>query len=464
MNMYRKYIENLIEWKNSHNRKPLMVWGARQVGKTYLIKEIFAKEYFPNKYIYVDCRTERSFVDYCMEHVNAKEIIEYLSLDRDMVIDKDTLLIFDEAQECLPIITLMKYFCQDFKEIPVIVTGSMVRIKIQRENRKRGLGNKDKFLFPVGKINQLTIYPMNFEEFLLNRNKQLYDSVLTAYKNNKICEELIHNKALEVFYEYLLIGGMPEVVDTFIETGSYQEARETLKDLYDNYLADMDLYQASPESIVRSKKIFENIYTQLNKESKNFKVSLIEKDAKSRNMRSPIDWLELAYLINKASLVKENVTIPLIDSDESLYRLYLSDIGIFSYQSRINATTFIDKNTRNSLSGIFFENYVASELVKAGYKLFYWKGKENSEFEFIIEYDSTVIPIDVKKSRGSLDSLDKFKNHNKLFVAIKISENKYGYDVNNKILTVPFYYVPFLINTLQKGEINELINMGKTCN
>ncbi|MDD6226152.1 MAG: AAA family ATPase, partial [Bacilli bacterium] len=147
--MYRKYIENLIEWKNSHNRKPLMVWGARQVGKTYLIKEIFAKEYFPNKYIYVDCRTERSFVDYCMEHVNAKEIIEYLSLDKDMVIDKDTLLIFDEVQECLPIITLMKYFCQDFKEIPVIVTGSMVRIKIQRENRKRGLGNKDKFLFPV---------------------------------------------------------------------------------------------------------------------------------------------------------------------------------------------------------------------------------------------------------------------------------------------------------------------------
>ena len=305
---------------------------------------------------------------------------------------------------------------------------------------------------------------MNFEEFLLNRNKQLYDSVLTAYKNNKICEELIHNKALEVFYEYLLIGGMPEVVDTFIETGSYQEARETLKDLYDNYLADMDLYQASPESIVRSKKIFENIYTQLNKESKNFKVSLIEKDAKSRNMRSPIDWLELAYLINKASLVKENVTIPLIDSDESLYRLYLSDIGIFSYQSRINATTFIDKKARNSLSGIFFENYVASELVKAGYKLFYWKGKGNSEFEFIIEYDSTVIPIDVKKSRGSLDSLDKFKNHNKLFVAIKISENKYGYDVNNKILTVPFYYVPFLINTLQKGEINGLINMGKMCN
>lgn len=462
--MYRKYIENLIEWKESFNRKPLIVWGARQVGKTYLIKEIFAKEFFPNKYIYVDCRTEHNFVDYCIEHVNAKEVIEYLSLDRDMVIDKDTLLIFDEAQECLPIITLMKYFCQDFKEIPVIVSGSMVRIKIQREHSRRGLGNKNQFLFPVGKINQLTIYPMNFEEFLLNRNKQLYDKILSTYKSNKICDEIVHNKALEVFYEYLLIGGMPEVVDTFIKTNSYQIAKETLKDLYDNYLADMDLYQASPESIVRAKKIFENIYTQLNKGSKNFKVSLIEKDAKGRSMRSPIDWLSLAYLINKASLVKENVTIPLIDSDESLFRLYLSDIGVFSYQSRINATTFIDKKSRNSLSGIFFENYVALELVRAGYKLFYWKGKENAEFEFIVEYDSTVIPINVKKSRGTLASLEKFKNHNKLFLAIKISENKYGYDENNKILTIPFYYVPFLINTLKEGAINDLLNSGKKCN
>lgn len=134
-----------------------------------------------------------------MEHVNAKEVIEYLSLDRDMVIDKDTLLIFDEAQECLPIITLMKYFCQDFKEIPVIACGSMVRIKIQREHSRRGKGNRNQFLFPVGKINQLTIYPMNFEEFLLNRNKQLYEKILTTYKSNKICDEIVHNKALEVF-------------------------------------------------------------------------------------------------------------------------------------------------------------------------------------------------------------------------------------------------------------------------
>lgn len=358
----------------------------------------------------------------------------------------------------------MKYFCQDYREIPVIVTGSMVRIKIQRENRKRGKGSKDKFLFPVGKINQLTIYPMNFEEFLINRNKVLYDNLLESFDKGQKCEELIHNKAIEAFFEYMLVGGMPEAVDVFLETGSYQESRETLKELYDNYLADMDLYQASPESIVRSKKIFENIFTQLNKESKNFKSTFIEDGSKNREMRSPIDWLSLAYIVNKASLIKGKVTIPLIDSDESLYRLYLADIGMFSYQSKINPTTFIDKESRNTLSGIFFENYFATELVNADYKLFYWKGKGSSEFEFVIEYDSNIIPIDVKKTKGSLDSLEKYKNHNKLFLAIKITENRFGYDEKNKVLTIPFYYVPFLINTLKKGALNSFIDDVKKYN
>ena len=137
---------------------------------------------------------------------------------------------------------------------------------------------------------------------------------------------------------------------------------------------------------------------------------------------------------------------------------------MFSYQSKINPTTFIDKESRNTLSGIFFENYFATELVNADYKLFYWKGKGNSEFEFVIEYDSNIIPIDVKKTKGSLDSLEKYKNHNKLFLAIKITENRFGYDEKNKVLTIPFYYVPFLINTLKKGALNSFIDDVKKYN
>lgn len=132
-----------------------------------------------------------------------------------MEIKSDTLLIFDEAQECLPIVTLMKYFCQERKEIPVIVTGSMVKIKIQRENRKRGNAKRGQFLFPVGKINQLTIYPLDFEEFLYNENRLLYVAIRDSYVNKTPIDELLHQKALKCFHDYLMLGGMPEVVDVF---------------------------------------------------------------------------------------------------------------------------------------------------------------------------------------------------------------------------------------------------------
>ena len=429
-----------------------MVWGARQVGKSYLIKNLFAERYFKNNYIYVDCRTDYEFVNYCESHVNASDVINYLSLDRGIKISEKTLIIFDEAQECLPIVTLMKYFCQDFREIPIIVTGSMVRIKIQREDRKRGNGSNSKFLFPVGKINQLTMYQLDFEEFLYNANKVLYDSLKDSYDTKCEIDDMLHNKALDYFYDYLMLGGMPEVVNEYLTSKSYQSAREILVDLYDNYLGDMDLYQASPESIVRSKKVFECIYQQLNKESKNFKSSLIEKNLKNRDLRTPIDWLSLAFLINKSELVKENATIPLNNSNESLYRLYLSDMGLFTYQSNINPKLFLSNDGRNTLSGIFFENYVAIELVNYGYKLFYWKGKNDSEFEFIIENESTIIPIDVKKNKGKLYSLERFKEHNKLNYAVKISKNKYGFNEENRVLTIPFYFLPFYLKDLREKE------------
>ncbi len=452
--MERKYLSNLEEWLNDSFRKPLMVWGARQVGKSYLIKELFAPRYFKDRYIYVDCRTNHRFTAYCESHTNASEVLNWLALDNGIEIDENTLLIFDEAQECLPIVTLMKYFCQDFRKIPVIVTGSMVRLKIQRENRKRGLGSKNGFLFPIGKINQLTVYPLNFGEFLMNKNKLVYERVIDAFARKESLDEVTHKKAMDIFYEYLLVGGMPEAVDVYLKTGSLQKSRQILKDLYDNYLSDMELYQASPESVVRAKKIFENIYSELNKQSKNFKPSLIEEKKKVRDMLSPIDWLSLAHLIHKSSLVKEKVTIPFIESNESLFRLYLSDIGMFSYQSDINATTFLSDEVGNSLSGIFYENYVASEIVESGMKLFYWEGKGNAEFEFLLQDKDGIVPVDVKKSRGNLNSLSKFIEHNKFAYALKISANRYGFDKEKRILTIPYYFLFLYLSALAKGEFS----------
>jgi len=435
--MNRKYLVQLEKWMKTPHRKPLIIWGARQVGKTYLIRELFAKKYYPDSFIYIDCRTEYQFTEFCSQHLNVSEIIEYISLYFGKKIDESTLLIFDETQECPAVLTLLKYFHQERPEIPVIVTGSMVRIRLQRISR-RNAKNKG-FLFPVGSIQQFTMYPMTFGEYLLNRNQPLFDAICLAYQRKVPLQADIHKLAMNTFYEYLMIGGMPEAVNTYLETKSYFATHQIIKDLYDNYLADMELYQASPESTVRARKIFQNIFTQLNKESKNFKCSHIVENARYRNLQSPIDWLTMAFVVMRSSLVKEHVTLPLHESDESLFRLYLSDVGMFFSQSGVNAASLLSDSGKNTLSGIFFENYAACELTAAGLPLFFWKGKGDSEFEFVVESDSVVIPIDVKKNRGKMNSLEKFQQHNAYSYAVKVSADTFGFDEKTGILTVPHY-------------------------
>lgn len=449
--MDRNATERLIEWNNSKRKKPLIVWGARQVGKTYLIKDIFAETYYKNSYIYIDCKIEDEIRHFCSETANAGKIIEYISLLKGKQITENTLLIFDEVQECPNIISSLKYFCQDFRQIPVIATGSMVRIKIQRETHKRGASDNSKFLFPVGKINQITVYPMTFDEFLMNSNKVLYETVKKAYEAKKPLDPNIHELAMEQVYKYLLVGGMPEAVETFIDTEKLFESREILKVLYDNYLSDMDLYQASREAVLRSRALFSNIYRELNKESKNFSPGLIEEKSKTRDFATSIQWLTMAHIVNQSYQLKEHITMPLMADNESNFRLFLCDIGMFSYQSGINAASFVSTKRENTLSGIFFENFVASELTAKGHKLFYWRGKSSAELEFIIESSNKLYPIDVKKGRGTLNSIEKFSEHNKYEYAIKVSKNNYGYNSEQKLLTVPFYFLPFVAKDLAEG-------------
>lgn len=450
--MERLALQKLVDWNDTEDRKPLIIWGARQVGKTYLVKEIFANTYYKDSFIYIDFKEEDEIRDFCLNTANAEKIIEFISLQKEKQINEKTLLIFDEIQECPNIISALKYFCQNFRQIPVIATGSMVRIKLQRNVNKKENGSTINFLFPVGKINQLTIYPLSFEEFLLNSNKILYDKLKNAYYMKKSIDESIHQLALDYAYKYMLVGGMPEAVDKYLKTKNYFESRKILIDLYDNYLSDMELYQASRESILRSRLLFSNIYKELNKESKNFSPSLLIEKSKTRDFISAIDWLTITNVVNCSYQLKEHVSMPLIQEGNN-FRLYLSDIGMFSYQSGINATSFISKERENTLSGIFFENFVANELVNQGIKLFYLRGKNTAELEFIVESNNKLFPIDVKKGKGILNSLEKFSNHNKFEFAIKISKNHYGYDENKKILTIPFYYCSFLANDLANGKL-----------
>lgn len=447
--MLRNATNLLTKWNVRNNRKPLIVWGARQVGKTYLVKDIFAEEYYPDAYIYIDFKIEDEIRDFCDYTANAEKIIEYISLYKGKDINKNTLLIFDEIQECPNIISSLKYFCQDFREIPVIATGSMVRIRLQRELTRNG--SAQKFMFPVGKIEQLTIYPLSFDEFLLNSNEKLFNATKKAYESRKPLNSSVHELVLNEFYKYLLIGGMPEAVNTYFESNSFLESRRVLKDLYDNYLSDMELYQASRESCLRSKNLFSNIYRQLNKESKNFSPGFIEEKTKTRDYFHPIQWLTLAHIVNQSFQLKQHVTMPLIPDGEGKFRLFLGDIGMFSYQSGINASSFIAPDKENTLSGIFYENYVANELVAKGIGLYYWRGKNEAELEFIIESDNKLYPLDVKKGKGVLNSLDKFSNQNSFEVAIKVSKNNYGYDHEKKLVTIPFYFMSFLAEDLKNG-------------
>ena len=452
--MKRNALQKLIEWNNNKRKKPMIVWGARQVGKTYLVKDIFAQTYYKDNYIYIDCKIEDEVRDFCTKTANAKKIIEYISLLKGKQIDEKTLLIFDEVQECPNIVSSLKYFCQDFRQIPVIATGSMVRIKIQRETHKRGSGNDGKFLFPVGKINQITIYPMTFDEFLMNSNSMLYDTIKKAYENKTPLDTNIHELAMEQVYKYLLVGGMPEAVEAYIDGENLFESRELLKVLYDNYLSDMELYQASPEAILRSRTLFTNIFNELNKESKNFSPGLIEEKSKTRDYATSIQWLTMAHIVNQSFQLKEHITMPLMPDNESNFRLFLGDIGMFSYQSGINASSFISSKRDNTLSGIFFENFVANELIAKEHKLFYWKGRASAELEFIVESNNKLYPIDVKKGKGTLNSLEKFANHNKFEYAIKVTKNNYGYNSERKLLTIPFYFISFVAKDLADGTMS----------
>lgn len=464
--MKRKLEEDLIKWKNDNSRKPLLITGARQVGKTYLIKEIFGPQNF-QKMIYVDFREDRDIRKFVKNHPNAKEIINYLNLVYDTTIDKDTLLFFDEIQEAVQILTAAKYFCQNYPEIPVIMAGSLVRVKLKQlehdndekivfdpEIDKENQDGNNNFFYPVGKIDQLDMYVMTFDEFLLNYKPSLYNAIKDSVEKGVTLQKEIHDLAMEAFYLYLQIGGLPESVSNYLETKSVQKCQSTIKRIYSDYLADMGLYQISTTAIVRSRMIFENIFEQLNKENKNFKISEIEKGKRFRDYLTPFDWLELSRLIYKSNLVKERVSLPLSSDNGSLFRVYLPDCGLFTYESKINLSSFLSSLKVNTLSGIFMENYVAEELTARNIPLLYWKGKTSSEFEFLITIGDEIVPVDVKKSRGNLGSLEVYKSMNHCSYSLKISANNYGYDENTGIETIPLYAVPFYLDKLKKnGEI-----------
>ena len=437
--------EELENWLNSSRRKPLVMWGARQVGKTVLIRN-FLDNHF-KKYIYIDLVKDNRSCAFFKNNVDPKEHLQYIEAEFGIKAGKDCPIVFDEAQNCLPILTSLKYYCQDYNDIPVIVTGSLVRLSLNRSKEK------DSLLYPVGKINSLNLYPLNFEEYLLNSNSFLLERIRSAYKNKTSLLDYEHELAMDCLHEFLAIGGMPEVVDTFIKEKSYVDATDVLKEIYDNYLADMELYNVSDTQILRTRNIYLNIFSQLNKENKNFKITQIEKGKSNRDYFDSYKWLDLSHIVYRCKNLSGKVNVPLRIDNDGLFRLYLADEGMFAYQSKTKQSDFFVKNNRNTLSGVFYESYVADEFRCNEIPLYYWTGKQGHEFEFVAENNSRLIAIDVKKNKGKLNSLDDFRNNNGKNLVIKISSNNYGYDKENDVLTIPLYMTFLLAKDLANNEV-----------
>lgn len=358
-----------------------------------------------SKLIYIDFRNDAEARKLVKNYPNPQRIMEYLSLRFNCQIDEKTLLFFDEIQEAIQILTAAKYFAQDFGSIPLMMTGSLVRvrlnaleknydlsIKLDPEIEKENQDGRNNFLYPVGKVDKLNMYPLTFDEFLLAYKPRLHDMVKKSFLNEEPLLEPYHQMALDAFYVYLQIGGLPEAVSSFLETGSVLEARNVVETIYGDYLSDMSLYQISNQTIVRTRLAFENVYSQLSKENKNFKITQIEEGKRLRDYLSSFDWFSLSGLAYRSELAKERVTLPFVSSNESLFRMYLPDCGLFAIESKINPASFSVSLKKNTLSGIFFENYVATELKARGIPLFYWKGKTSSEFEFLLDIGGEAVP------------------------------------------------------------------------
>ncbi len=447
--MERIKIKELEKWLNSARRKPLIVWGARQVGKTYLVRDIFAKRYF-DEYIYIDLKKDDRAREFFSTTSNADKYITYIETAFGKKLNSKTLLIFDEVQQCHQVISSLKYFCQDHREIPVVATGSLVRLSIKQQDKKN---TSDEFLFPVGKIDSMNVYPVSFEEYLMNVNPALLEMIKKAYMKKQALDNVYHQMAMDLLHEYLTIGGLPEPLDLFIREKSYVDATAVVKEVYQNYLGDMDTYNISNEMILKTRNVYKNIFSQLNKENKNFKISLIEKGKSNRDYFSAYEWLELAHVVYRCHNIKAHISLPMKEEESGLFRLYLADEGLFTFQSQVNQADFFVNNRRNTLSGVFYENYTACELKAKEIPLFYWTGKQTHEIEFVVYSAGKLYPIDVKKKLGSLASLEEFRLLNGKCMAVKISSNNLGYNSENNILTIPHYAVFLLAQDLKDGTL-----------
>ena len=427
--MEREIINDLIKWKESSNRKPLIIHGARQVGKTYIIKQ-FGKKYYDNL-IYVNFETNKDFSSQIEDDINAKYLINKLELFYgEKIIPGKTLIFFDEIQANERALTALKYFCEDANEYHIIAAGSLLGIAINREN----------YSFPVGKVQMIDMYPLSFKEFLIAvGRKELIAEIQNHFDNNKRMDKDIHELCLKLYRTYLVIGGMPEVVQTYLDEQKTISAIDIQTEILESYERDMTKYADSSLSN-RIISAFNSIPVQLAKDNQKFQYKVIARGGTSSIFGEAILWLKNSGIVNQ--IYKTNPELPLeMHKDLASFKLYMSDVGLFVNKAGYPLYQIDLSNTPTMIAmGPLTEHYVANELRKKGYISYYWESEGKAELDFVIQKGIDIIPIEVKTSTHTKSrSLDIYMKNYKPNYAIRISEKNFGFE--NNIKSVPLYAV-----------------------
>lgn len=428
--MKRKAMEQLSRWKNKENRKPLLIYGARQVGKTYLVKQ-FAKQYF-DELIYVNFETNKIVGDMINENIDPKEIIKNLEIIFQKKIDKTKTLIFFDEIQCNPrALTSLKYFCELASEFYVIGAGSLLGVHIHHQN----------YSFPVGKVEFLTVYPFSFEEFLMNTNNYLLcEEIKKCYRLNKKMEQVLHDKALDLYRDYLITGGMPEVVKEYIQTNSLVSAVDIQTNIIESYRGDMSKYT---ESKIANKIImtYNSIPVQLAKDNKKFQYKVVQKGGTSTIFGESVDWLVTAGIANKCYKTKIGVPLKMYEEIDS-FKLYMNDVGLLTNMSEFPLYFIKNQSVINeSMIGMLTENYVCTAFRYNGLNLNYWQNSYTSEVDFILQsHNGLIIPVEVKANENTRSrSLTNYIKEFNPDYAIRISAKNFGF--TNNIKSVPLYAV-----------------------
>lgn len=437
----RKMYKYLINWKQKKDKSALIIKGARQVGKSYLVREFGRNEY--ESYIEINFLKNPLYKNIFKGDLSAEEIFKRLSayIPNLKIIPFKTLLFLDEIQVCAEARTAVKFLVED-GSVDVISSGSLLGLSYLEDDDKNVT---EPTSLPVGYEEQITMYSLDFEEFLWAKgyNDDAIAYLKDFYISNKEIPKELNDKYLELFREFMIVGGMPEVVQTFIDTNNFQEASKIQGKILADYQDDISKHAKGQEKI-KVRQCYDSIPKQLAKEYKKFQYSVVEKGKTSKKYGGSIKWLCDSSLVNKCSNVNE-AYIPLLAYEmDDQFKLYLNDTGLLLYLYGPETKLAILNNTlKGNAKGGIYGNIISESLLKRGYKLYYYKTQNSSmEIEFVIEKNGEVIPIEVKAGNDSTPSLNSFINKYHPKVSYKFVNGNVGFLDGKK--TLPHYMVMFI--------------------